>query len=724
MGKAMRSITTKYLLIFVLLLVAVPSVVHARPEYAERVGKGCTLCHSDNNGGPLNTVGFAYIRNGYRYPIPERLLEEGESLQTGGERLVNLIFGYLHLIAAALLIGAIFYIHIFVGASQLTSGIPRNERILGMTCLITLIITGIYLTGTRLESVSGFFESTFGILLFIKILLFTLMLLSAIAAITVIHRRMRKEYRESVEGESESGVSAGNLSSFDGSSGKPAYIVFESKIYDVSKSKKWKEGRHFGKHSAGTDLTDALKGAPHGSEVLERVKYIGDLVGEKSSTMSTVRKIFITLAYGNLVIISLIFLCVALWRWGFPLYSLESNDPVAGSTCLDCHRTLNPGIVNDWERSVHSMVGTDCMDCHHATGLPEKLISKAHLKQHRVPISIVVSSKRCAGCHAKEFNEYARSKHANTLAIIWKIDKWLQHGMNNSTERSTGCFTCHGSEVVVREGRPLAGTWPNVGVGRKNPDGSLGSCSSCHTRHRFSVVEARKPEACDQCHLGPDHPQIEIYRESKHGTIYAAEGDSWNWSPDDRKWKAGRDYRAPTCSSCHMSEAVKVPKTHDVTERLSWETQAPLTVRPADFKPFPAKTDWQKERGKMKRVCQQCHADGWTNAHFTNLDEVVQNYNENYYKPVAKVMSDLYRRGLLSDSHYFDEKLEWEFYELWHHEGRRARMGAAMMAPDYAWWHGFYELKNRYVQFMRESELLKSRGSGHRFTDFPGMFKR
>jgi hypothetical protein len=33
-------------------------------------------------------------------------------------------------------------------------------------------------------------------------------------------------------------------------------------------------------------------------------------------------------------------------------------------------------------------------------------------------------------------------------------------------------------------------------------------------------------------------------------------------------------------------------------------------------------------------------------------------------------------------------------------------MGAAMMAPDYAWWHGFYECKKRYNNFMEEAHHL------------------
>jgi len=137
--------------------------------------------------------------------------------------------------------------------------------------------------------------------------------------------------------------------------------------------------------------------------------------------------------------------------------------------------------------------------------------SEDHLQYDATHVSLVVTPRTCEGCHPKEVNEYNKSKHAHTLKIIWKVDKWLNDGMNNAIERTTGCYACHGTVVEFVDGRPLSGTWPNVGVGRKNPDGTLGSCSSCHTRHRFSVVEARKPEACDQCHLGPDHLKSKSY---------------------------------------------------------------------------------------------------------------------------------------------------------------------------------------------------------------------
>ena len=120
----------------------------------------------------------------------------------------------------------------------------------------------------------------------------------------------------------------------------------------------------------------------------------------------------------------------------------------------------------------------------------------------------------------------------------------------------------------------------------------------------------------------------------------------------------------------------------------------------------------------------QCHAQKWTDDHFLNMDNAIFNYNENYFKPIQKEVEKLYDAGLLSREKYFDEPLEWEFYELWHHEGRRARMGAAMMAPDYAWWHGFYELKHRFVSIMKSAEELQQQGEGYIYPNFPGRAAR
>jgi len=369
------------------------------------------------------------------------------------------------------------------------------------------------------------------------------------------------------------------------------------------------------------------------------------------------------------------------------VYRIERGISQNAKLCIECHSEQTRGIVADWAASRHAHANVTCLDCHGA-GPADADVSRAHLMFEKTRISAVVSPKDCSRCHPDEAAQYARSKHANTIEIIWKLDPWLTAGMNNELERSTGCYHCHGTVVKIENGRLDKSAWPNVGAGRVNPDGSKGSCTSCHTRHRFSLAEARKPEACGQCHLGPDHPQIEIYRESKHGSIYESEGDRWNWDAPAGMWTPGVDYRAPTCSTCHISGVGDVDTTHDVSRGLAWETQAPLTIRPAEFKPWPAQEHWRAERMKMEKVCYACHSKAWTRGHFSRFDAAVENYNEIYFKPAKKIIDELYEKKLLSKDKPLDEKLEIEMYELWHHEGRRARLGAAMMAPDYAWWHG------------------------------------
>lgn len=412
-------------------------------------------------------------------------------------------------------------------------------------------------------------------------------------------------------------------------------------------------------------------------------------------------------------------------------YNLERSMPPEASACIQCHQKEHPGIVSDWASSRHANAGITCYDCHKAEP-GDKDISLKHDKQYgkadatyaptslKVPVTGLVTPKDCSRCHPDEAKQYSISKHANTVEIMWKVDPWLKQGLNSDTERNAGCNHCHGTVIAMKEGELDPETWPNVGVGRVNLDGSKGSCTSCHSRHQFSIEEARKPEACGQCHLGPDHPQIEIYKESKHGDIYDATGHKFKWDSPPGMWTPGVDYRAPTCSSCHMSGSGKIKTTHDVTERLSWELQTNMSIRPEEFKAFPAKTSWKEERGKMKEVCQQCHGATWVDAHYSKLDKVIDEYNNVYFKPAKAMMDSLYEKGLLDSSKQFDESLETEFYELWHHEGRRARMGTAMMAPDYAWWHGFYECKKRFNLLMHEAgELIKENKKAAKFENYP-----
>ena len=413
-------------------------------------------------------------------------------------------------------------------------------------------------------------------------------------------------------------------------------------------------------------------------------------------------------------------------------YRIERSVPPEAQACIACHQTTTPGVFADWAKSRHANANITCLDCHliqpgdqDIAQDHEKYYGRSDLpwgeEKYKMPIASIVTPKDCSRCHPDEATQYSKSKHANTIEIMWKLDPWLNKGMNSDNERTTGCFNCHGTVVKIDDkGKIDPATWPNAGVGRINLDGSKGACTSCHNRHRFSVAEARKPEACDQCHLGPDHPQIEIYEESKHGTIYLAYKDEYNFDAAGGTWTPGVDYRAPTCAACHMSGSGKEPTSHDVTQRLSWETQAPLTVRPQDIKPFPSGSNWQSERQKMKNVCSACHGNAWIDDFYEGFDKAVEEYNEVYFKPAKAKLGELYEKGLLDNTKFFDERLEVEYYELWHHEGRRARMGVMMMAPDYAWWHGFYECKLRFANYMEEANhLIDTNQKAYVAKDFP-----
>jgi predicted heme/steroid binding protein len=78
--------------------------------------------------------------------------------------------------------------------------------------------------------------------------------------------------------EAEKKFTLEELKQFDGRDGRPAYVAFKGKVYDVSDSFLWAGGDHQGQHEAGKDITDEIKYAPHSEEVLERVKKVGVLV--------------------------------------------------------------------------------------------------------------------------------------------------------------------------------------------------------------------------------------------------------------------------------------------------------------------------------------------------------------------------------------------------------------------------------------------------------------
>ena len=370
--------------------------------------------------------------------------------------------------------------------------------------------------------------------------------------------------------------------------------------------------------------------------------------------------------------------------------------------CVACHEKKTPGIVAQWRGSRHALEGVGCWECHNA-GAQEP----GAFAHEGATVLTLVTPSACASCHGDVVKEFQRSHHADAAKFIGSLENVLGEVVEGRLAAVNGCWQCHGSTVaVVRNpdgslkksavGAPAldAATWPNTGIGRINLDGSRGTCSACHSRHAFSKAMARQPEVCGKCHLGPDHPQSEIYEESKHGIAYRTQMADMNLSAG--KWVVGVDYTAaPTCSTCHMSATPRQGLTHDVGARISW------TLRPVVSKKLD---DWEKKRTAMKDVCGTCHGSDFVNAFYKSYDDTVDLWNTKFAIPAQNVMNALRDAKKLTPTP-FDEEIEWTFYRLWHHEGRRARMGASMQGPDFVQWHGFFEVaENFYMKFLPQAK--------------------
>ncbi len=66
-----------------------------------------------------------------------------------------------------------------------------------------------------------------------------------------------------------------DLSAGTGRDGNPALVAVHGKVYDVSASKRWINGKHMNRHQAGRDLSSDIKASPHGTQVLERFEPVG-----------------------------------------------------------------------------------------------------------------------------------------------------------------------------------------------------------------------------------------------------------------------------------------------------------------------------------------------------------------------------------------------------------------------------------------------------------------
>ncbi len=369
----------------------------------------------------------------------------------------------------------------------------------------------------------------------------------------------------------------------------------------------------------------------------------------------------------------------------------------ATGKCAECHRNETGAVVHQFERSKHAVAGINCLDCHKPVGNQEALDHMGF-----VIAKDGLTAANCAQCHKTEYEQYLRSRHASPAwAAVVGRDDFTAEQIAFAEKYHKGAVDRDPNALAMLEG-PAA---TNMGcakcheIGRPNADGSIGKCTACHARHSASIELARTPATCGQCHMGPDHAQLEIYNESKHGVLFHAQHGSFNLSADPKALTT-RDMPVPTCATCHLSGLDGQKVTHDTTERLSWWLFAPVSKQRPTF---------QSGQNAMKETCLKCHTTPHVERFYKEAEEVVVETNE---KIVAakKIIDDLRAEGLLTPQP-FDEPIEFLYFDIWHYFGRTAKHGAFMGGADFVQWHGNYELLLKTVEMQEMADEIRERAA-------------
>ena len=195
--------------------------------------------------------------------------------------------------------------------------------------------------------------------------------------------------------------------------------------------------------------------------------------------------------------------------------------------------------------------------------------------------------------------------------------------------------------------------------------------------------------------MGPDHSQVEIYTESKHGVMFAAQRTLLKLDADPRTLTT-RDMFVPTCATCHMSGINGLKVTHNPSDRLGWYlADAVTTHRP----------NYLQAQINMNQVCTQCHTQTVVDRVYSQGEEVVQSTNARILAAKA-IMDDLRKDGSLSGPP-FTHTIDFTYFNLWHYDGRTSKHGAFMGGADFVPWHGNYELLSKTIELQHEADELR-----------------
>jgi hypothetical protein len=324
--------------------------------------------------------------------------------------------------------------------------------------------------------------------------------------------------------------------------------------------------------------------------------------------------------------------------------------------CVECHDEVTPGITAQWKMSNHANPKKDARHVKETKEI-EQLTGKTldnwrpgtrdgvyctycHGDEHDELFMPTVDNS-CGECHPKEAREFARGRDfgrpshpqswESTVSSPWYVENYRR----GEGYTMIGCDLCH-----------------------KN----MSICDNCHSRHLFSAAEARRPEACSPCHMGPDHPDWESYEHSKWGTIYHTFGDQWDWEKPLSEILPGKDYLAPTCQYCHMYVGNGRWEMNVETKGI-WR-MGTVPPKEVDFKsglkdfpygvkvpPMDKELEIYSPENEIKRhqwveLCAKCHGTRFSSMWLDTLDQ----YMFTSWRQIDEahlILEELFAKGLI-----------------------------------------------------------------------------
>jgi len=393
--------------------------------------------------------------------------------------------------------------------------------------------------------------------------------------------------------------------------------------------------------------------------------------------------------------------------------------------CVICHKNTTPGLVQDWQESKHSKQGIGCSTCH----------GTKHSGRNNTDLAQLPDENLCAQCHKKQFDEFVKGKHnfgwtsMNALPITHVEPDELMEG-------GRGCGGCHNMGIKTEEQKK-----DQMAKGYRYQNNS---CDECHTRHTFSKKEALDPRACQQCHMGYDHPQWEMWSSAKHGTRWFAKNSG----------NLPQNAPAPKCQDCHMVDGthenrtawgflgVRLPLPEDpqwkadritllkalgVLNPETGEATARLeAVKAVDLARLTEEA-WQTEREKMIQVCSGCHSSRYARTQLEMGDAMMQK-SDRLLAEAIEIVADLYKDGIIEkpDNYSFaypdflffmqtgggdTTKLSYidqVLFQMYMKHRMRTYQAFFHVNPDYAYWYGWAMMVKDLGQIKELDHMMRA----------------